>query len=101
MRNPRKSGVSSFRRSSTTSPHLASGGPMGGQFSRKSRPFMVRKRLGPRIDPEDGGQPLGQVSSGAGDAQNDFFGRPREISTPGHHANFVIPQFERGRQVDR
>ena len=74
---------------------------MGGQFSRKSRPFMVRKRLGPRIDPEDGGQPLGQVSSGAGDAQTDFFGRPREISIPGHHDNFVIPQFERGRQVDR
>lgn len=46
-------------------------------------------------------RPPGRVTSGAGDTQADPFRRPRQISVPGHHDNFVIPQFERGRQVNR
>lgn len=44
---------------------------------------------------------LFEAPAGAGDAQADCFRRPGEISVPGHHDNFVIPQFERGRQMDR
>ena len=42
---------------------------------------------------------LRQASSRGGDA--DAFRRPRQISIPGHHDNFIISQFDRSRQVNR
>jgi len=52
------------------------------------------------IDPGRAQGQLGRVPSGAGDAKPTRSGRPREISVPGHHDNFVVPQCGRGRQVE-
>lgn len=45
--------------------------------------------------------PLRRVPFGAGDTQANPFRRSQEISVPGHQDNFVVSQFEGGRQVDR
>ena len=46
-------------------------------------------------------QPLRRVPYETSNTQANPFRRPREIAIPSHDDSFVVPQFERGRQVDR
>ena len=96
-------GVFAFKGSSATSPHLALGGQLVANsvancaLLRRTQGFRTRARSTHRRS----ARPLILVAVGASDTQANFLRRPREISVPGHHDNFFVPQFERGRQMDR
>ena len=98
IETPGKSGVSSFRRSSAT-PRAGLWWPIRRNCA-PSRPTQGFRTCGSSPHRWSGDH-LTLVAIEAGDAQANLFRRAREISVPGHHDNFVIPQFERRRQVDR